>query len=135
MWTDQESKTAAARNKSLPPDKLYYRIGEVARIAGVKTHVIRFWESEFKDIKPVKTKSNHRLYRKKDLETILKIKELLYLKRFTIEGAKKALRSNVEDAAESTHESQLNLDFVNEDFRNAVKADIEELKKIKDMLS
>jgi len=73
------------------PDKLYFRIGEVARLAGVKPYVLRYWESEFSILDPKKSGSNHRLYRRKDVESILEIKRLLYEKRFTIEGARKAL--------------------------------------------
>ena len=73
------------------PDKLYFRIGEVSRLAGVKAYVLRYWESEFPSIAPKKSGTGHRLYRRKDVETILEIKRLLYDKRFTIEGARKAL--------------------------------------------
>jgi len=73
------------------PDKLYFRIGEVSRVSGVKPHVLRYWESEFSRISPKKTASGHRLYRRKDVELILEIKRLLYEERFTIEGARKFL--------------------------------------------
>lgn len=73
------------------PDKLYFRIGEVARLAAVKPYVLRYWETEFSSIEPKKSGTNHRLYRRKDVETILEIKRLLYDKRFTIEGARKYL--------------------------------------------
>jgi DNA-binding transcriptional MerR regulator len=73
-------------------DRLYYRIGEVSRITGLKPHVLRYWESEFKVIKPHKEGSLQRLYRKKDLDLIMKIKKLLYEEGFTIAGAKKKIR-------------------------------------------
>ena len=73
------------------PDKTYYRIGEVARITKVKPYVLRYWETEFKAMAPPKSSSNQRMYRRKDIERILLIKELLYKKRFTIEGARKRL--------------------------------------------
>ncbi|MDX2180708.1 MAG: MerR family transcriptional regulator [Bryobacteraceae bacterium] len=73
------------------PDKLYFRIGEVAKLAGVKPYVLRYWETEFSILDPKKSGSNHRLYRRKDVESILEIKRLLYEKRFTIEGARKFL--------------------------------------------
>lgn len=73
-------------------DKIFYRIGEVGRITGVKPHVLRYWESEFKDIKPLKSQSLQRLYRKKDLELIFQIKQLLYEERYTIAGAKTKIR-------------------------------------------
>jgi DNA-binding transcriptional MerR regulator len=74
------------------PDKLYYKIGEVAKFTGVKTHVLRYWETEFKAIKPNKSRSNQRLYRKQDVELILHLKDLLYNQGFTIAGARKKLR-------------------------------------------
>jgi len=77
------------------PDKLYFKIGEVAKITGVKPHVLRYWESEFKVVRPIKSKSNQRLYRKKDVEAILKIKNMLYNERYTIAGAKRRLKQNV----------------------------------------
>lgn len=73
-------------------ERLYYRIGEVSRITGLKAHVLRYWESEFKVIKPHKGGSLQRLYRRKDLDLILKIKRLLYEEGFTIAGAKKKIR-------------------------------------------
>jgi DNA-binding transcriptional MerR regulator len=77
---------------ALKSDKLYYRIGEVSRITGIKPYVLRYWESEFRWMSPAKSRSKQRLYRKKDIETILLIKKLLYEERFTIAGAKKRLK-------------------------------------------
>ncbi len=74
------------------PDKLYFKIGEVARIADVKQHVLRFWESEFSSIRPQKSRTNQRLYRRADVEAILAIKHLLYDRKFTIEGARQHLK-------------------------------------------
>ncbi|MBI3681384.1 MAG: MerR family transcriptional regulator [Acidobacteria bacterium] len=73
------------------PDKLYFRIGEVSRLAGVKPFVLRFWETEFPQLAPKKSGTGHRLYRRKDVETVLEIKRLLYDQRFTIEGARNYL--------------------------------------------
>ena len=75
------------------PDKLYFKVGEVSSIVGVPAYVLRFWESEFKQINPKRTSSGQRLYRKKDVELILCIKYLLYEKKFTIEGAKQRLKT------------------------------------------
>ena len=75
------------------PDKLYFRIGEVAKLAGIKPYVLRFWESEFSGLGPKKSGTGQRLYRRKDVELVLEIKRLLYEKRFTIEGARKVLES------------------------------------------
>jgi DNA-binding transcriptional MerR regulator len=74
------------------PDKLYFKIGEVTEITGLESYVLRFWESEFPIISPKRTESGQRLYRKSDVESILLIKNLLYVKKFTIEGAKKFLK-------------------------------------------
>lgn len=74
------------------PNKLYFRIGEVSDIVGVKPYVLRYWESEFADIKPSKSKSGQRLYKRRDVETLVRIKELLYEERFTINGARKRLK-------------------------------------------
>ncbi len=84
------------QNKSYPqediPDKLYFRIGELSRIAGVPAYVLRFWETEFKGIKPKRSETGRRQYRKKDVELVLKIKYLLYTKKFTIPGARQHLK-------------------------------------------
>jgi DNA-binding transcriptional MerR regulator len=73
-------------------EKRYYRIGEVAKITGVKPYVLRYWESEFRWMAPQKSRSKQRLYRKRDIDMILLIKKLLYEQRFTIAGARKKLR-------------------------------------------
>jgi DNA-binding transcriptional MerR regulator len=75
------------------PDKLYFRIGDVARLAGIKPYVLRFWETEFSGLGPKKSGTGHRLYRRKDVEMVLEIKRLLYEQRFTIEGARKFLET------------------------------------------
>lgn len=74
------------------PDKLYFKIGEVADLLGVEPYVLRYWETEFTQLTPKKSGTGHRLYRRKDVELLLKIKHLLYEKRFTIEGARQALQ-------------------------------------------
>ncbi len=81
-----------SRTDPISSERLYYRIGEVSQITGLKPHVLRYWESEFRVIKPYKAGSPQRLYRKKDLDLILKIKKLLYEEGFTIAGAKKKIR-------------------------------------------
>lgn len=82
------------------PDKLYFKIGEVAKLVGVKPYVLRYWETEFSVLRPGKTRSKHRLYRRKDVETLLDIRRLLYQERYTIEGAKRKLRDAGRLAAE-----------------------------------
>jgi len=74
------------------PDKLFFKIGEVSRLTDVKAHVLRYWESEFRQLKPQRADSKQRTYQKKDLETLLEIKRLLYEEKMTIEGAKRRLK-------------------------------------------
>jgi DNA-binding transcriptional MerR regulator len=85
--------------------KLYYRIGEVAQIVGVETHVLRYWESEFPSIRPQKSRSGQRVYSRKDVTKLLRVKELLYTERFTIEGARQRLRSREEESTPTVQPS------------------------------
>jgi len=106
------------------PDKSYFRIGEVGRILGVEPYVIRFWESEFKSVRPIRSRSDQRLYRRRDVEELLTIKFLLYEDMFTIAGAKKRLARM--KRVESTPENK----------SDGVLADIKrELKEIKKIIS
>ena len=82
------------------PDKRYFKIGEVSKLAGVEPYVIRYWESEFDEISPKRAKSNQRLYRREDALLILKIKTLLHGQGYTIAGARKFLRSGGEVQAD-----------------------------------
>jgi DNA-binding transcriptional MerR regulator len=75
------------------PDKLFFRIGEVAQLVGVEAYVLRYWESEFPGLSPRKSSSGQRMFRRKDVELLLNIKHLLYDRKFTIEGARKALQA------------------------------------------
>lgn len=114
-------------------ERLYYRIGEVSRITGLKPHVLRYWESEFKVIKPYKAGSLQRLYRRKDLDLILKIKKLLYEDGFTIAGAKRRIRD-----LEKAENRQMKLRLVemkSDEMDQEVLATIrEELREIRKML-
>lgn len=74
------------------PDRMYFRIGDVAEIAGLQPYVLRFWEKEFDFLAPIKNSSGQRLYRKGDVESVLLIKKLLYMERYSIEGAKKRIK-------------------------------------------
>lgn len=103
------------------PDKLFYRIGEVSRIAQVPPSVLRFWESEFPRIKPQRTDAGQRLYRRSDVELILSIKHLLYDRKFTIKGARQHLKRSHAD--EKSAESS-----------TVFKEIYAELKTIRDML-
>ena len=86
------------------PDKFYFKIGEVSKIAGLPSHVLRFWETEFKRIKPRRTESGQRSYTKKDIEIILEIKHLLYEKKFTIEGARKHINAKADEGSPATRQ-------------------------------
>ena len=95
---------AAISPENIIPDKQYFKIGEVSRITGVKAHVLRYWETEFPSLRPQKTRSNQRIYRKRDVELLLQIKGLLYDQGFTIAGARKKLRGS--EATEARQEQQ-----------------------------
>jgi DNA-binding transcriptional MerR regulator len=89
-------KKSTVRHKTeevLIPDKLYFRIGEVANLCRLPAYVLRFWESEFPQLKPVKSSTGQRMYRKRDVESVLRIKQLLYEQGFTISGARQQLRA------------------------------------------
>ncbi len=110
------------------PDKLYYKIGEVSRITDIKPYVLRYWESEFEVIRPQKTKTNQRVYTRKDVELILEIKRLIYNERFTLEGVRKRMKSLRKD-------SQLNLNFPDQRYLDTLKSIKDELSSIKSILS
>lgn len=99
------------------PDKLFYKIGEVSSIADIESYVLRYWESEFSFLKPRKNKAGQRVYTRKDLETVLKIKNLLYKEKYTIAGVKNKF------ARQSDVKSSVSLDTI-----QSVK------KKLKDIL-
>jgi DNA-binding transcriptional MerR regulator len=83
---------AGNNRPTLIPDKPYFKIGEVAQLAGVEPYVLRYWESEFRMIRPEKTRTNQRMYRRRDVEAVLQIKKLLYDEGYRIDGAKRRLR-------------------------------------------
>ena len=84
------------------PDKLYFKIGEVSKISGLPSHVLRFWESEFIKIKPRRTASGQRSYTQKDVAMILEIRHLLHEKKFTIDGARKFINAKAEAESPAT---------------------------------
>lgn len=94
----QTARQASGASSEVPiPEKLYFRIGEVSELTQTKSYVLRFWETEFPTLKPAKSPTGHRLYRREDVQTVLAIKRLLYEKGFTIEGARKELARNSSD--------------------------------------
>ena len=119
------------------PDKLYFKIGEVAKLVGVKPYVLRYWETEFSVIRPGKTRSQHRLYRRRDVEALIEIKRLLHNERYTIEGAKRRLKSlgklpTTAPAAEPR--PQLNLPLGERTYRNALVRVRRDLQDLYDLL-
>lgn len=106
------------------PDKLYFKIGEVAKLAQVPTHVLRYWESEFEDIQPQRASSKQRLYRREDVELILKIKVLLHHKGYTIAGAKKIIARGGELDDQVAEPSPQNLSKALGD----IKSELEQLR-------
>ncbi len=112
------------------PNKLYFKIGEVSKITRIQPYVLRYWESEFKTIKPSRTKSKQRIYRKNDVEIILEIKRMLYEEKLTIAGARKKLQE-----LKSKRKNQLQFDFDGKkDNRNILKEIKRELKAMRKML-
>ncbi len=93
------------------PNRLFFRIGDVSELSGVEPYVLRFWEGEFPTLSPKKTSSGQRQYRRKDVETILEIKRLLYDERYTIAGARKALRGKRKQKRAVQTEGQAALPF------------------------
>ena len=110
------------------PDKLYYRIGEVEAITEVPAYVLRYWESEFKLLRPKKNPAGQRLYRKKDLELVLRIKSLLYEERLTLEGAKKRLRNE-------SHANQMDLGLRSAALEEALRRLRERLRALRERLA
>lgn len=89
------------------PTKLYFRIGEVAHALGLETHVLRYWETEFRSIRPQKSARGQRVYSRRDVETLARVKELLYERGFTIAGARKHLREGGIEPLEPTTDAAL----------------------------
>jgi DNA-binding transcriptional MerR regulator len=89
---DQTRNPKRVPNLPQVPDKPYFKIGEVSRLTGVEPYVLRYWESEFRIIRPEKTRTNQRMYRRRDVEAVLQIKQLLYEDGYRIDGAKRRLR-------------------------------------------
>ena len=106
------------------PEKRYFKIGEVSTITGIKPYVLRYWETEFSKIKPAKSRAGQRLYKKQDIEIILQVKDLLYNRKFTIAGARKALQAPQEPLRPTNDSQAITLEQVRD-----------ELLAIRDLLS
>jgi len=105
MTTAKNRKSKGKRDpEPIIPDKLYFRIGEVAELCRLPAYVLRFWETEFPQLKPVKSSTGQRMYRQRDVESVLRIKKLLYEEGFTIAGARQYLKA---EAKPSHRQSEL----------------------------
>ena len=122
---------AAGAAPEAAPDKRYYRIGEVAKLTGVKPHVLRYWESEFRWMAPAKSRSKQRMYRQRDIEVVLLLKRLLHEERFTIAGARRKLREMGIDRALDKPQLDLGLEVEPLESLRRVR---EELKAIRALL-
>jgi DNA-binding transcriptional MerR regulator len=95
-------RTEAKTVEVVIPERLYFRIGEVARLCRLPAYVLRFWETEFSQLKPIKSSTGQRMYRRKDVESVLRIKKLLYEEGFTIAGARQHLRAETRSDKKQT---------------------------------
>ena len=109
--------------------KLYYSIGEVSEITGLKSYVLRYWETEFSHLKPPKNRAGNRTYRQKDIDLILQVKSLLYDKKYTIDGARTVLKDGLGKA------NQINTEPVNEKQKVIIKKIREDLETILSIIS
>ena len=109
--------------------KLYYSIGEVSEITGLKQYVLRYWESEFTQLNPSKNSAGNRNYRKSDIDLINEIKDLLYDRRFTIKGAKQHLKDKVKQSPSAANNEQVK--SIKEKVIKLTAADLKTLKRIK----
>lgn len=100
--TKKNARKAGAQPEPVIPDRLYFRIGEVAKLCKLPAYVLRFWETEFPQLKPVKGSTGQRMYRQRDVENVLRIRKLLYEEGFTIAGARQHLKSENKPAKQQT---------------------------------
>jgi len=112
------------------PDKLYFKIGEVAKIVSLRPSVLRYWETEFDVLKPGKSRSGQRLYTKKELELIFEIKKLLYTDKLTIEGARKKFTGKGKKSTRELPE----VEFASDSIRNVLNEVREDLMMLRDSL-
>jgi DNA-binding transcriptional MerR regulator len=112
------------------PDKLYFKIGEVSELLGVEPHVLRYWESEFSVLSPKKSGTGHRLYRRKDVELLLRIKHLLYEKRFTIEGARQSLQAEAKAPKRKVVRPERQRDLFSADPLPEVRKELEDILQL-----
>jgi len=109
------------------PDKLYFKIGEVSELLGVEPYVLRYWESEFAVLSPKKSGTGHRLYRRKDVELLLRIKHLLYEKKFTIEGARLALQAEAKTLKPAKNAKRVQQELFTKDPLPSIRKELTEI--------
>jgi DNA-binding transcriptional MerR regulator len=126
----KEKAVAASLGTGSIPDKLYFRIGEVKKITGVEAHVLRYWESEFKIIRPQRASSKQRLYRKIDVENILTIKKLLYEDGYTVPGARKYLTAEKSNKKTVAAKSNIPGGKNTRTMLASLKSDLKQLQKL-----
>ena len=129
MNASEPSTSTSTRVEAVIPDKLYYRIGEVEELTEVPAYVLRYWESEFKLLRPTKNPAGQRLYRRRDLDLVVRIKSLLYGERLTLEGAKKRL------LAESRGTTQMDLGLRGAAVEDALRRTRERLRALRERLA
>jgi len=113
------------------PDKLYFKIGEASEIVGVEAHVLRYWEAEFKILKPLRAGSRQRLYRRGDIENLLRIRELLYSEGYTIAGARQVMKGAKGKSREGQPAAVLASDqALPRELVNSLKKELHALKKL-----
>lgn len=115
--------------KSLPTGKLYYSISEVSDLVGVKPHVLRYWETQFKMLRPRKGRGGARMYKKRDIEVLFDIKQLLYDQRFTIAGARRKILDDKHDGKD-----QIELPFTKFDREETIRALKKDMESLLQML-
>lgn len=126
----EEKALAASLGAGSIPDKLYFKIGEVKQITGVETHVLRYWESEFKIIRPQRASSKQRLYRRVDVENILTIKKLLYEDGYTVPGARKLLTEKKAEPEQQASVKAIVPRFKTRSMLAEIKNDLRQLKEM-----
>ncbi len=139
-------KHAKAQAEVVIPEKIYFRIGEVSELAKLPTYVLRFWETEFSQLKPTKSSTGQRMYRRKDVEYVMQIRKLLYEDGFTIAGAREKLREELklsrlpaQTREEPLHEPQAALPFLAPETGVQGKQELrrlrQQLREVLDLLS
>src|ERR1019366_10657527 len=112
------------------PDKLVFRIGEVSELVGVEPYVLRYWESEFPALAPKKSSSGQRMFRRKDVELLLRIKHLLYDQKFTIEGARQSLHSEARAPKPARAAKRVQAELFSEDPLPDIRRELQEILQL-----